>query len=297
MSLSFLSLRIRAERRASYCCPGGPFPGDSLPVVCCLCWFGPLRASRGAAGGHPHLCPCLCSPWLVPICFLCFAAGLCICSPLPTACRLWAGWPWSHPVGGRGGCCRRQELKGLWRAQSSWRGLRLRFASDVSASGGESPATFSCKGQDTGKLGTVGGKAMIHAHSTHVPSHMHTACTKPTWRTAHTPGLGKGSTPCTVPELYWLALLLHLCHKTLRPWSSGLHRPHFLPILRLRGRWHYHSLAHPSCPVSAVPADPVPVFLTGMLSHPPIPISDMAEHMDRLKANDSLQLSQEYEVS
>ena len=34
-----------------------------------------------------------------------------------------------------------------------------------------------------------------------------------------------------------------------------------------------------------------------MLSHPPIPISDMAEHTERLKANDSLKLSQEYEVS
>ncbi|XP_045445078.1 receptor-type tyrosine-protein phosphatase S isoform X4 [Pipistrellus kuhlii] len=32
-----------------------------------------------------------------------------------------------------------------------------------------------------------------------------------------------------------------------------------------------------------------------MLSHPPIPISDMAEHTERLKANDSLKLSQEYE--
>lgn len=39
-----------------------------------------------------------------------------------------------------------------------------------------------------------------------------------------------------------------------------------------------------------------PLF-TGMLSHPPIPITDMAEHMERLKANDGLKLSQEYEVS
>lgn len=34
-----------------------------------------------------------------------------------------------------------------------------------------------------------------------------------------------------------------------------------------------------------------------MLSHPPVPIADMAEHTERLKANDSLKLSQEYEVS
>ncbi|XP_023394362.1 receptor-type tyrosine-protein phosphatase S [Pteropus vampyrus] len=32
-----------------------------------------------------------------------------------------------------------------------------------------------------------------------------------------------------------------------------------------------------------------------MLSHPPVPIADMAEHTERLKANDSLKLSQEYE--
>ncbi|NP_001239382.1 receptor-type tyrosine-protein phosphatase S isoform 2 precursor [Mus musculus] len=48
------------------------------------------------------------------------------------------------------------------------------------------------------------------------------------------------------------------------------------------------------------PKDPVEMrrinFQTpGMLSHPPIPITDMAEHMERLKANDSLKLSQEYE--
>nr|XP_010347800.1 receptor-type tyrosine-protein phosphatase S isoform X9 [Saimiri boliviensis boliviensis] len=35
--------------------------------------------------------------------------------------------------------------------------------------------------------------------------------------------------------------------------------------------------------------------LESMLSHPPIPIADMAEHTERLKANDSLKLSQEYE--
>ncbi|XP_031204336.1 receptor-type tyrosine-protein phosphatase S isoform X6 [Mastomys coucha] len=48
------------------------------------------------------------------------------------------------------------------------------------------------------------------------------------------------------------------------------------------------------------PKDPVEMrrinFQTpGMLSHPPIPITDMAEHMERLKANDGLKLSQEYE--
>ncbi|RXN22802.1 receptor-type tyrosine- phosphatase S-like isoform X6 [Labeo rohita] len=33
----------------------------------------------------------------------------------------------------------------------------------------------------------------------------------------------------------------------------------------------------------------------GMMSHPPIPISDLPEHTERLKANDNLHLSQEYE--
>jgi len=33
------------------------------------------------------------------------------------------------------------------------------------------------------------------------------------------------------------------------------------------------------------------------MSHPPIPISELAEHTEVLKANDNLKLSQEYEVS
>ncbi|XP_051554555.1 receptor-type tyrosine-protein phosphatase S isoform X1 [Myxocyprinus asiaticus] len=48
------------------------------------------------------------------------------------------------------------------------------------------------------------------------------------------------------------------------------------------------------------PTDPVEMrrinFQTpGMMSHPPIPITDLPEHTDRLKANDNLHLSQEYE--
>ncbi|XP_023809966.1 receptor-type tyrosine-protein phosphatase S isoform X11 [Oryzias latipes] len=48
------------------------------------------------------------------------------------------------------------------------------------------------------------------------------------------------------------------------------------------------------------PTDPVEVrrinFQTpGMLNHPPIPISELAEHTELLKANDNLKLSQEYE--
>lgn len=33
------------------------------------------------------------------------------------------------------------------------------------------------------------------------------------------------------------------------------------------------------------------------MNHPPIPISELAEHTELLKANDNLKLSQEYEVS
>ncbi|CAG5896840.1 unnamed protein product [Menidia menidia] len=48
------------------------------------------------------------------------------------------------------------------------------------------------------------------------------------------------------------------------------------------------------------PTDPVEMrrinFQTpGMMSHPPIPISELAEHIEMLKANDNLRLSQEYE--
>lgn len=48
------------------------------------------------------------------------------------------------------------------------------------------------------------------------------------------------------------------------------------------------------------PTDPVEMrrlnFQTpGMISHPPIPISELANHIERLKANDNLKFSQEYE--
>lgn len=48
------------------------------------------------------------------------------------------------------------------------------------------------------------------------------------------------------------------------------------------------------------PTDPVDMrrlnFQTpGMVSHPPIPISDFANHLERLKSNDNLKFSQEYE--
>lgn len=52
---------------------------------------------------------------------------------------------------------------------------------------------------------------------------------------------------------------------------------------------------------SHAPTDPVEMrrlnFQTpGMISHPPIPISELANHIERLKANDNLKFSQEYEV-
>lgn len=34
----------------------------------------------------------------------------------------------------------------------------------------------------------------------------------------------------------------------------------------------------------------------GMMNHPPIPVTELAEHTELLKANDNLKLSQEYEV-
>lgn len=39
------------------------------------------------------------------------------------------------------------------------------------------------------------------------------------------------------------------------------------------------------------------LWRAGMMNHPPIPISELAEHTELLKANDNLKLSQEYEVS
>ena len=50
----------------------------------------------------------------------------------------------------------------------------------------------------------------------------------------------------------------------------------------------------------AAPSDPVELrrlnFQTpGMMSHPPIPVHDLAAHIDDLKANDNAKFSQEYE--
>ena len=49
------------------------------------------------------------------------------------------------------------------------------------------------------------------------------------------------------------------------------------------------------------PSDPVEMrrlnFQTpGMISHPPIPVTELSNHIDRLKTNDNLKFSQEYEV-
>ena len=49
-----------------------------------------------------------------------------------------------------------------------------------------------------------------------------------------------------------------------------------------------------------VPSDPVELrrinFQTpGMISHPPIPVNELALHTDDLKANDNMKFSQEYE--
>lgn len=51
---------------------------------------------------------------------------------------------------------------------------------------------------------------------------------------------------------------------------------------------------------SSAPSDPVEMrrlnFQTpGMISHPPIPISELSNHIERLKSNDNLKFSQEYE--
>lgn len=46
---------------------------------------------------------------------------------------------------------------------------------------------------------------------------------------------------------------------------------------------------------SFFPLPPLP--LPGMREHPPIPVIDLADHIERLKANDGLRFSQEYEVS
>lgn len=51
-----------------------------------------------------------------------------------------------------------------------------------------------------------------------------------------------------------------------------------------------------SRPLTRLVTDLQSIWLTGMASHPPIPIMDLADHLERLKANDNLKFSQEYEV-
>lgn len=39
------------------------------------------------------------------------------------------------------------------------------------------------------------------------------------------------------------------------------------------------------------------LFFPAMMSHPPIPITELSDHIERLKGNDNFLFSQEYEVS
>ncbi|KAM6909261.1 receptor-type tyrosine-protein phosphatase delta isoform 16-T16 [Xenentodon cancila] len=48
-------------------------------------------------------------------------------------------------------------------------------------------------------------------------------------------------------------------------------------------------------PGSGAPSHPSNLHLSSMASHPPIPIMDFTDHLERLKANDNLKFSQEYE--
>uniref|UniRef100_A0A4W6ED40 Receptor-type tyrosine-protein phosphatase S n=1 Tax=Lates calcarifer TaxID=8187 RepID=A0A4W6ED40_LATCA len=50
-----------------------------------------------------------------------------------------------------------------------------------------------------------------------------------------------------------------------------------------------------SHPLTRLATDLQSILLAGMASHPPIPIMDLADHLERLKANDNLKFSQEYE--
>ncbi|XP_015249152.1 PREDICTED: receptor-type tyrosine-protein phosphatase delta isoform X24 [Cyprinodon variegatus] len=48
-------------------------------------------------------------------------------------------------------------------------------------------------------------------------------------------------------------------------------------------------------PGSGAPSHPSNLHLSSMANHPPIPIMELADHIERLKANDNLKFSQEYE--
>ncbi|KAM7409592.1 hypothetical protein PAMA_001194 [Pampus argenteus] len=79
-----------------------------------------------------------------------------------------------------------------------------------------------------------------------------------------------------------------------------------IAILLYKNRKRKESEPRPKCLLNNAditphhPTDPVEMrrinFQTpGMMNHPPIPISELAEHTELLKANDNLKLSQEYE--
>lgn len=61
-------------------------------------------------------------------------------------------------------------------------------------------------------------------------------------------------------------------------------------------------LSHvPDREMVAHPKDPVEIrrinYKTpAMMSHPPIPVSELGNHLERLKTNDNILFSQEYEV-
>uniref|UniRef100_A0A7N4PJR3 protein-tyrosine-phosphatase n=1 Tax=Sarcophilus harrisii TaxID=9305 RepID=A0A7N4PJR3_SARHA len=89
-----------------------------------------------------------------------------------------------------------------------------------------------------------------------------------------------------------IAILLykktHIVEPPLTP-----HRPHFIHHLGRAG-----GCPGPPTGRDHAPSPPPPggsALPPGMLSHPPIPITEMAEHTEHLKANDNLKLSQEYE--
>ena len=63
--------------------------------------------------------------------------------------------------------------------------------------------------------------------------------------------------------------------------------------------WIFTCMCVGACVCVRVCFDLVPFssVLPGMREHPPISTGDLAEHIERLKANDGLRFSQEYEVN
>lgn len=98
--------------------------------------------------------------------------------------------------------------------------------------------------------------------------------------------------------LFYFSVSLHALLKDIAP-SSPSQPPHgptgslIHPVVQPLFPWFHVQFECRNSHMWLLPSLPFP---PGMREHPPIPVIDLADHIERLKANDGLRFSQEYEV-